>query len=155
MTGAIELALHLPSRVRTMQASLGPSTEATPMVPETKTTESPAGPARKSEPPAKAEASQGEPTSSAPAVDPKPGEDELVARVMEKIKAEQAAAPAAPEPPKFALQGITSAKDGSEAMINGLSVREGEEVEGARVVAIDHRTVKLDWNGREIVLRLP
>ena len=91
-------------------------------------------------------------------VDPKVFEDQLVTRVMDKIKAEQAATapkPALPEPPKLVLQGITYAADGSEAMINGVSVRVGEDIEGGRVVAIDRRSVKLDFDGREIVLRLP
>ena len=90
---------------------------------------------------------------STPAVDPKVSEDQLVARLLEKIKAEQAAA--APKLPKLVLQGITYAPDGSEVMINGMSLREGAEIEGARVVAIDRRSVKLDFSGSEIVLRLP
>jgi hypothetical protein len=77
---------------------------------------------------------------------------------MEKIKAEQAAtAPKPPPavPPKLVLQGITSAADGNEAMINGVSLREGEDIEGARIVTIERRAVRLDFGGREIVLRLP
>jgi hypothetical protein len=155
VAAAVKLTLQLSPRVQTLQNNLGTGTEATPSVPEVKPAESPARPFLKPPPPEKVEAPSAEPSPSTSAVDPKAGEDELVARVMERIKAEQAAAPAPPEPPKFVLQGITSAKDGSEAMINGLTVREGEEIEGARVAAIDHRTVKLDWNGREIVLRLP
>lgn len=70
---------------------------------------------------------------------------------MERI---EAGPPAAAEP-KLVLQGITYAKDDSEAMINGVTVRVGEDVEGARVVAIESRRVKLDVGGHEIVLRLP
>jgi hypothetical protein len=97
------------------------------------------------------------PTSSSPAANSKTAEDELVSRLMEKIKAEQAAAAPKPlpEPPKLVLQGITSAADGNEAMINGVSLREGEDIEGARIVTIERRAVRLDFSGREIVLRLP
>jgi hypothetical protein len=97
------------------------------------------------------------PTSSSPAASSKTAEDELVGRLMEKIKAEQAASAPKPlpEPPKLLLQGITSAADGNEAMINGVSLREGEDIEGARIVTIERRAVRLDFGGREIVLRLP
>jgi hypothetical protein len=97
-------------------------------------------------------------TPSAPAVIPKTAEDELVGRLMEKIKAEQAATapkPSPAEPPKLVLQGITFAADGNEAMINGVSLRQGEDIEGALVTTIERRAVRLDFHGREIVLRLP
>jgi hypothetical protein len=156
VAGSVGLALHLGTRVRGLKSGFDPSTEATPSVPQAKQSESRAALAPGPIPLAKVETVQTEPAPSVPAVDPKIGEDELVARVMEKIKAEQAAAAAAtPKPPKFILQGITYARDGSEAMINGLGVREGEDIGGARVVAIDRHTVKLDCDGREIVLRLP
>jgi hypothetical protein len=97
------------------------------------------------------------PNAVAPTADAKASEDQIVAKLMERIKAEQASAPkvAAADPPKLVLQGITYAKDGSEAMINNLTVREGDEIEGARVVTIESRRVKLDFNGHEISLRLP
>ncbi len=63
--------------------------------------------------------------------------------------------PTAPEPPRFSLQGITIAPEDREAMINGYSVREGDDVDGARVVAIKSRRVKLQFGEREIVLRMP
>jgi hypothetical protein len=88
----------------------------------------------------------------APVADPKTSEDQIVEKVMEKIKAEQ---PAAPAIPKLVLQGITFAKDDREAMINGVTVREGEDMEGAHIVTIEPRRVKLDFKGQEIVLRLP
>ena len=94
-------------------------------------------------------------TPSIPAVDPKITEDELVARLMEKMKAEQALKPQPAEPPKLVLQGITYAGDSSEAMINGVSLRAGEDIEGARIVTIERRTVRLNFGGREIVLRMP
>ena len=89
--------------------------------------------------------------------DVKASEDQIVNKLMERIKAEQSAAPktAPADLPKLVLQGITYAKDGSEAMINNLTVREGDDIEGARVVAIESRRVRLDFNGHEITLRLP
>ncbi|HUJ11748.1 MAG TPA: hypothetical protein VL171_17195 [Verrucomicrobiae bacterium] len=94
---------------------------------------------------------------ASPSPSSKAAEDELVGRVMEKIKAEQAAEAPKPaaEPPQLALQGITLAADGSEAMINGISLREGEDIEGAKVVSIERRAVRLQFDGREIVLHLP
>ena len=96
-------------------------------------------------------------TPPTPAANPKSAEDELVGRLMVKIKAEQAATTPKPlpEPPKLVLQGITLAADGSEAMINGISLRAGEDIEGARITTIERRAVRLDFGGREIVLRLP
>jgi hypothetical protein len=97
------------------------------------------------------------PSASAPIVDTKSTEDQIVTKVMERVKAEEAAAPkaASTDAPKLVLQGITYAKDGSDAMINDQTVHEGDEIEGARVVTIESRRVKLDFNGREITLRLP
>ena len=63
-------------------------------------------------------------------------------------------APVVPESPKFVLQGITSAATWREAMINGYTVREGEEVQGARVVTIETRQVKLQFGDHEILLRM-
>jgi cytoskeletal protein RodZ len=88
----------------------------------------------------------------APATEPKSPEDQIVEKVMEKIKAEP---PAAAVSPKLVLQGITFAKDDHEAMMNGLTVHEGEDIEGARVVTIENRRVKMDFKGQEIILRLP
>lgn len=108
--------------------------------------------------PATVETPAAEQAPAAPAVNPKIAEDELVARLMEKMKAEQAATPPKPppaEPPKLALQGITYSGESSEAMINGVSLRAGEDIEGARIVTIERRAVRLDFNGREIVLRMP
>ena len=166
VAGVIVLAPWLASRVHTVEGGLAPSTDNTitetrqsahatthpaPMPEMPRTTEAASTPASvpAPEPPAA-------PTTPLPS-DPKASEDQLVAKVMERIKAEQpaAASPATPEPPKLVLQGITSAKDGSEAMINGMTVHAGEDIEGARVVTIESRRVKLDAGGREIILRLP
>ena len=91
-------------------------------------------------------------STAAPGADPKTSEDQIVAKVMEKIKAEQ---PAAPSAPQFVLQGITYAAENRDAMINGVTVHEGEDIEGARVVTIDDRRVTLDLNGHQIILRMP
>jgi len=58
------------------------------------------------------------------------------------------------EPPKFTLEGITRDVQGFEALINGVSLRQGEEIDGAKVTAIDSRVVRLTWRGQEIVLRM-
>jgi hypothetical protein len=89
---------------------------------------------------------------AAPTVDPKASEDQIVAKVMEKIKAEQTTVSTTPQ---FVLQGITYAADNRDAMINGVTVHEGEAIEGARVVTIDDRRVTLTLNGHEVILRLP
>src|SRR5438445_10774832 len=65
------------------------------------------------------------------------------------------ATPPVPEPPKFVLQGIISAATWREATINGYAVREGDEVDGAKVIAIESRRVKLQLGDREILLRMP
>jgi hypothetical protein len=96
-------------------------------------------------------------TAVTPTADAKVAEDQIVTKLMERIKAEQAGAPktTSADLPKLVLQGITYAKDGSDAMINNQTVREGDDIEGARVVTIENRRVKLDFNGHEITLRLP
>lgn len=64
-------------------------------------------------------------------------------------------APPAPEVTKFVLQGIISAATWREATINGYALREGDEVDGAKVIAIESRRVKLQLGDREILLRMP
>jgi hypothetical protein len=62
--------------------------------------------------------------------------------------------PPEPELPKLVLQGITSEGRLFEAMINDMTVREGDEIEGARVISIEQRRVQLKFGEHEIVLRL-
>jgi hypothetical protein len=99
---------------------------------------------------------EAEPSTQAAAAvavpDAKRAEDEIVDRVMERIKA---GPPAAPSAPQLVLQGITYAPDNRDAMINGVTVHEGDVIEGARVVTIETRRVALNFNGQEIILRLP
>jgi len=95
--------------------------------------------------------------SVAPPVDPVVAEEKIVAKVVEKMKTEQppVAPVVVPEPLKFVLQGVTSDGSGREALVNGSSVRVGDEIEGARVLAIDVHAVKLQLGDRELVLRMP
>jgi hypothetical protein len=108
--------------------------------------------------------------SAQPSTPPSPPTSQPVARtepappVVETPKPEPPPAPVAapaPEPvkpprevPTLTLQGITRDKSGYEALINSWNVRVGDEIEGARVTAIENGVVKLDFDGREIVLRL-
>ena len=86
-----------------------------------------------------------------------------MAQLAEKLAAAQpppppptapVAPPPPPEPPKLTLQGITSDGRVYEALINGVTVRTGESIEGARIVAIDSRGVRLMWQGQDLTLRL-
>jgi hypothetical protein len=101
------------------------------------------------------------PPPAPPAAEPKTEkatEEQLVTRVLEKLKTETppAAPPAPPrEPPKLVLQGITIGGTVREAMINGYNLREGEDIEAAHIIAIESRCVRLEFDDREIVLRLP
>ncbi len=62
-------------------------------------------------------------------------------------------APAAPSPRAFTLQAI-SEKDGhSVALINDRLLREGDAIDGARVVTIATDSVELEIGGRRVVLR--
>jgi hypothetical protein len=88
-----------------------------------------------------------------PPVAPPATEEELMAKVMNRIKAEQAAAK--PVAPKLSLQGIMQQGEKREALINGYSVHVGEAIEGAQVVTIDSRRVTLRFGDEEIVLRMP
>ncbi len=81
-------------------------------------------------------------------------EEQLIARLLEKIKTEQAELSQDAKLPQLALQGITRDGRQSEAMINGYTVGVGDEVEGAQVTAIDKRSVKLQFGEQEIVLRM-
>lgn len=146
IAGIIVLASRHATRVPDAKPTVA---EATRSAPETPSALTPAAPqktdATPSPPPAV------EPPMPSPPPDPKISEDQIVARVMERMKA----GPPIASEPKLVLQGITYAKDDSEAMINGITLRVGEDIEGARVVAIESRRVKLDFSGHEIVLRLP
>ena len=145
ITGIILLVSQHTARLQDARPAVA---EATPPAPAPHLVPAPAAPEAEVTAPLSAAPQQ---TVAPPLSEPKVSEDQIVAKVMERIKA---GPPAAAEP-KLVLQGITYAKDDSEAMINGVTVRVGEDVEGARVVAIESRRVRLDVSGHEIVLRLP
>jgi hypothetical protein len=63
------------------------------------------------------------------------------------------AGPPPPATPDLQLQGILSDGKSCEAMINGVSVKEGDDVQGAHVVSISKKLVKVQFQGREIVLQ--
>lgn len=74
-------------------------------------------------------------------------------------------APPKPEPkpippavrplPKLVLQGVTVQGGLREALIDGQAVVVGDVIEEARVLVIEPRSVKMQFDGREFVLRLP
>ncbi|MGD1019474.1 MAG: general secretion pathway protein GspB [Verrucomicrobiia bacterium] len=153
LAGIIVLAMWVVPRIQSVEESLNPGKTLSIAEPKSST------PATRPTPTAvvspKTEVAlppTPQPPVTAPPADTKGAEDQIVAKVMERIKAEQ---PAAPATPQLVLQGITYASDNRDAMINGVTVHEGEEIEGARVVTIDNRRVTLDLNGHEIILRLP
>ncbi len=153
LAGVIVLALWVVPRIQSVKDGLTPSQGLS--IAEVKSSTPPTHPTPTAAVPPKTEAAlplTPQPPVAAPPSDTKGAEDQIVAKVMERIKAEQ---PAAPATPQLVLQGITYASDNRDAMINGVTVHEGEEIEGARVVTIDNRRVTLDLNGHEIILRLP
>jgi len=153
LAGIIVLAVWIVPRIQSVKDSLAPGrdlsiVEVKPLAPATH-----APPAAEVSPKAEvAPAVTPQTTSATTPSDTKGTEDQIVAKVIERIKAEQ---PAAPSIPQLVLQGITYASDNRDAMINGVTVHEGEEIEGARVVTIDNRRVTLTLNGHDITLRLP
>jgi hypothetical protein len=107
--------------------------------------------------------------------DPKVNEDQVVSRVLERLEKTQAEVkgaatasavttvepapapvaaivPAGPAP--LVLQGISRYAGVYEAMINNSTVKVGEEIDGARVLAIEARAVRLSRGGEEVTLRL-
>lgn len=75
--------------------------------------------------------------------------------VVEPVKpVEPPPPPPPPEPPKLVLQGVTSVGQLREAMINDQTVREGDEIDGAKVLAIEGRRVRMQFAGREFVLQM-
>ncbi|MBM3861402.1 MAG: hypothetical protein FJ395_17380 [Verrucomicrobia bacterium] len=111
------------------------------------------------------------PSESAPLSSAIPGELEAAMRAAqadppkveppkaEPPKVEQPAPPPPPpaprELPKLLLQGVTIYGGAREALINGQTVGVGDVIEEASVVAIEARSVKMRFEGREFILRLP
>ncbi|MCS7048291.1 MAG: hypothetical protein NZ483_03225 [Verrucomicrobiae bacterium] len=114
------------------------------------------------------------PTGSPTSADPAQAEAELVTSLLSEMQTQQKPTPPNPpasepvdppatptipapihrEPPRLLLQGIIRGGAASEALINGLTYRVGDEVDGARIVAIESGLVLLDFHGTEIRLRL-
>ncbi len=148
-------ALRVASPGRRVREALALNSEVTGGAEQPSKTESPLLVVHTAEPPA--------PRTVTLKSEQKVEEDRLVNKVVEKLKADQVApvpkeepAPSpAPELPKFTLHGITSGAGLREAIVNGYTLREGDEVDGARVTAIEARRVKLQIGDREIVLRMP
>jgi hypothetical protein len=150
LAGVVIVALWVVPRIRSVEESLTPgqdlsTAKAKPSTPVTHPTPT-ADVSPKTE---VASPSTPQAPVTIPPSDTKGAEDQIVAKVMERIKAEQPAAP------QLVLQGITYGSDNRDAMINGVTVHEGEVIEGARVVTIENRRVTLDLNGHQIFLRLP
>jgi MSHA biogenesis protein MshK len=55
---------------------------------------------------------------------------------------------------QFKLQGIFYRAANASALIDGQTLFVGDEIEGARVVAIERQAVRLLQNGKTIVLKL-
>jgi hypothetical protein len=93
------------------------------------------------------------PPPPAPApVDTRAMEDQVAAKVLERIKAEQSAAPKPvmpPVPPPFVVTGFQTIGNVREAVVNGRPVRVGDTIQGAKVIAIDRPVVRLLFAGQE------
>jgi cytoskeletal protein RodZ len=153
LASVIVLAVWVVPRIQSVKDSLAPSRNLS--IVETKSPTPATHPTPMAEVSPKTEVAlpaTTQPPVATPPADTNGAEDQIVAKVMERIKAEQ---PAAPSTPQLVLQGITYASDNRDAMINGVTVHEGEEIEGARVVTIENRRVTLNFNGQGIILRLP
>jgi hypothetical protein len=97
------------------------------------------------------------PLPPAPVVVPPPPpvvETVVVTKVVEPPPPVVVPAAPPPERPKLVLQGINSFQGKREAMINDHTYRDGDEVEGATIVAIGSRDVRLRFAGVEYVLRM-
>ena len=153
LAGGIVLAVWVVPRIQSVKDSLAPGRDLSIAEAKPSTPAKPPAPAVDVSPKTEVVSpSTPQPVVAAPPSETKGAEDQIVAKVMERIKAGQ---PAAPATPQLVLQGITYASDNRDAMINGVTVHEGEAIEGARVVTIENRRVTLDLNGHEIILRLP
>ena len=62
---------------------------------------------------------------------------------------------AAPQGPRWRLQSTLVADNRRLAVINGRTVTQGGQVDGARLVEVRPDGVTLEEDGRQIVLRLP
>ena len=65
-----------------------------------------------------------------------------------------AAGPSAPAPEPLHLQAILRSDNTASAVINGQTLRVGERIAGARVVAIGARSVSIERQGKRSTLHL-
>ena len=101
-----------------------------------------------------------EPVAPSPAI-PDQVKEVMRAAQADAPKVERVAPPPTPTPapppppkelPKLVLQGVTIHGGLREALINGQTVAVGDEVDGAKVVAIEQNKVKLKFDGRDVTL---
>lgn len=80
----------------------------------------------------------------------------LVALLLSLALPVWAADPTLPPPAAapLRLQAILRGQDGARAVINGQTLRVGDRVAGARVLAIGRRTVSVERQGRRFSLSL-
>jgi len=68
------------------------------------------------------------------------------------VKTEKKSLPV--KPPKLVLKGIAWDKTEALALINGLVVKEGDTIQGARIVKIDFDRVTLRYRSKKFVIKL-
>lgn len=93
----------------------------------------------------------GEPATSAPQAAPAPGK---AAPVASAPTSEPARKLAPGEFPELKVQAIYYRLKGPSVLINGRTVKQGEEIEGARVLKIDRNSVTVQANGQTRVLKM-
>lgn len=64
------------------------------------------------------------------------------------------AVPAKPAFPELRLQGIIFRSTNPLVLINGRTLTVGDEVDGAKITAVDKSSVKVEFNGETRTLRL-
>lgn len=104
----------------------------------------PAGPAFPA-PDAMAAAASAHTPAPAPSIAPPP--------TAPMVPRRQASAAAQPGEPALVLQAITQQDGRAVALISDRVLREGDEVQGARVVRIGEAEVEIEFQGRRITLR--
>jgi len=78
--------------------------------------------------------------------------DPLLLPVKKKEKEIKESLP--PQPPKLVLKGIAWDKTKPLALINDLVVKEGDTVQGARIVKIDFDQVAVQYRAKKFVIKL-
>lgn len=91
----------------------------------------------------------GDPTS------PAPGYENGTETAALETEEDEALAEAEKPKPRWQLTSTLVAGERRVAVINGRSVALGARIEGARLVAVEHRSAVIDHAGRQIRLNLP